>query len=122
MNSKIVNIMGLIGSVAIFIILASSLIKSINRIRVGEAVIKKTQARIENAESENKKLEEQLKVTQSEEFIEKQLRDKMGLAKEGEIILVLPEAEIVRRLSPQIPAESEILVKSNFERWIDLFK
>ncbi len=122
MNSKIVNIMGLIGSVAIFIILASSLIKSINRIRVGEAVIKKTQTRIENAESENKKLEEQLKVTQSEEFIEKQLRDKMGLAKEGEIILVLPEAEIVRRLSPQIPTESEILVKSNFERWIDLFK
>lgn len=122
MNSKIVNIMGLVGSVLIFMILISSLFKSINRIKVGNTVIEKTKAKIEKSEAENQKLSDQLKVIQSEEFMEKQLRDKLGLAKEGEIILVLPEADIVRKLSPQIPIEVEIKPKSNWQKWVELFK
>lgn len=122
MNSKIVNIMGLVGSTLIFMILISSLFKSINRIKVGNTVIEKTKAKIEKSEAENQKLSDQLKVIQSEEFMEKQLRDKLGLAKEGEIILVLPEADIVRKLSPQIPIEVEIKPKSNWQKWLELFK
>ena len=122
MNSKIVNIMGLVASTLIFLVLASSLVKSIKRIRMGDGVIEKTRIKIEKAEIENQKLAEQLKVTQSEEFMEKQLRDKLGLAKEGEIILVLPEADIVRKLSPQIPEEVEAKPKTNFQKWMDLFK
>lgn len=122
MNSKIVNIMGLVGSLAVFMILASSLIKSLNRIKMGDAVIQKTKVKIESAEAENQKLADQLKVTQSQEFMEKQLRDKMGLAKEGEIVLVLPEADIVRKLAPQISEEEEAKPKSNLEKWMELFK
>lgn len=122
MNSKIVNIMGLVGGIVVFVILISSLIKSISRIKVGDSVIEKTKVKIEKAEAENAKLAEQLKITQSEEFLEKQLRDKLGLAKEGEIILVLPEADIVRKLAPQIPIEIEIKPKPNWQKWVDLFK
>ncbi len=122
MNSKIVNIMGLFLSVAVFTILASSLIKSISRIKVGNNAIEKINQKIEKAEIENKKLAEQLKVSQSSEYLEKQFRDKMGLAKEGEIVLVLPEAEIVKRLSPQIPEDIEAKPKSNLEKWTDLFR
>ncbi len=122
MNSKIVNIMGLVGGIVVFLILISSLVKSVSRIRVGDSVIEKTKIKIEKAEAENQKLADQLKITQSEEFMEKQLRDKMGLAKEGEIILVLPEADIVRKLSPQIPEEIEAKPKSNWQKWMELFK
>lgn len=122
MNSKIVNIMGLVASILIFVVLASSLVKSIKRIKMGDAVIEKTKIKIEKADAENQKLAEQLKITQSEEFMEKQLRDKMGLAKEGEIILVLPEADIVRKLSPEIPEEEKVKPKSNLEKWMELFK
>ncbi len=122
MKSKIVNIMGLVGSIAIFMVLVSSLVKSINRIKIGDSVIEKTKVKIEKAEVENQKLAEQLKITQSEEFMEKQLRDKLGLAREGEIILVLPEADIVRKLSPQIPEEIEEKPKPNWQKWMDLFK
>jgi cell division protein FtsB len=122
MNSKIVNIMGLIASIAVFFILASSLVKSISRIKLGDSVVEKTKVKIEKSEAENQKLAEQLKITQSNEFLEKQLRDKMGLAKEGEIILVLPEADIVRKLAPQISEEEEIKPKTNLEKWMELFK
>ena len=33
----------------------------------------------------------------SDEFIEKQLRDKLGLAKKGEIILILPDEETLKK-------------------------
>lgn len=122
MNSKIVNIMGLIAAVVVFLILISSLFKSVARIKVGNVLIEKTKAKIEKSEAENQKLADQLKITQSEEFMEKQLRNKMGLAKEGEIILVLPEADIVKRLSPQIPIEEDIKPKSNLQKWVELFK
>ena len=114
--------MGLVGSIAIFMVLVSSLVKSINRIKIGDSVIEKTKVKIEKAEVENQKLAEQLKITQSEEFMEKQLRDKLGLAREGEIILVLPEADIVRKLSPQSPEEIEEKPKPNWQKWMDLFK
>lgn len=122
MNSRIVNIMGLVTSIVVFMILISSLFKSVARIKVGNAVIDKTKAKIEKSEAENQKLADQLKITESEEFMEKQLRDKLGLAKEGEIILVLPEPEIVKKLSPQIPIEEEIKPKSNLQKWMELFK
>ena len=121
MNSKIVNIMGLVASILIFLVLASSLIKSVKRIKMGDAVIEKTRLKVEKAEAENMKLAEQLKITQSEEFMEKQLRDKLGLAKEGEIILVLPEADIVRKLSPQIPEEDDFKPKPNWQKWLEMF-
>jgi cell division protein FtsB len=120
-KNKIVNIMGLVGSIAIFLVLASSLVKSLKRIQIGDSVIEKTKVKISKVEEENKRLEDQLNVVKSEEYSEKQLRDKLGLAKEGEIILVLPEADIVRKLSPQIPEEEEVKPKPNWQKWLDLF-
>lgn len=122
MNFKIVNIMGLVVSALIFIILSLSLVKSISRIRNGDNVIERTKAKVDQAELENKKLEDQLKLVQSEEFIEKQLRDKMGLAREGEIVLILSEASIVKKLTPQIPEEIEAKPKPNWLKWMELFK
>lgn len=114
--------MGLVAAVIIFIILVSSLIKSLKRIREGNTVIEKTKIKLSKINEENKKLEKTLQVVQSEGFIEKQLRDKLGLAKNEEIILVLPEADIVKRLSPQIPEEEEIKPKPNWQKWLELFK
>lgn len=113
--------MGLVAAVVIFMVLASSLIKSLRRIKEGNTVIEKTKIKLLKINEENKKLAEQLEITQSEEFIEKQLRDKLGLAKVGEIVLVLPEASIVKKLSPIIPEEEEVKPKSNWQKWVELF-
>ncbi len=122
MKNRIVNIMGLVASLAVFAILASSMVKSIKRIQIGNQIIEKTKVKINKVEEENKRLVEQLKTVQSQEYLEKQLRDKLGLAKEGEIILVLPEADIVRKLSPQIPKEEEAKPKPNWQKWWEMFR
>ncbi|HLD92468.1 MAG TPA: septum formation initiator family protein [Patescibacteria group bacterium] len=122
MKQKLVNIIGLIASVVIFLILVSSLIKSLKRINEGKALVKRNEAKLEKIQKENERLEEQLKIIQSDEFVEKQLRNKLGLVKEGEIVVVLPEADIVKKLSPIIPEEEEVKPKPNWQRWIELFK
>lgn len=122
MKQKLVNIIGLLASVVIFLILTSSLVKSLKRIAEGRALVRRNEAKLEKIQKENEKLEEQLKIIQSDEFVEKQLRNKLGLVKEGEIVVVLPEADIVKRLSPVIPEEEEAKPKPNWQKWIELFK
>jgi cell division protein FtsB len=113
--------MGLIASVAVFAILASSMVKSVKRIKMGDDLIAKTKQKVQKQDEENKKLAEQVNIFQSQDFLEKQLRNKLGLAKEGEIILVLPEPDIVKKLAPQIPEEEEIKPKPNWQKWVEMF-
>ena len=122
MNKKLVNIIGFAALLILLVILISSFIKSIKRIREGDVLIEKTKTKLEKLDEENRKLEDQLKITQSEEFMEKQLRNKLGLAKEGEIVLVLPDNETLKKLAPVIPSEEEVTLKPNWRKWIDLFK
>ena len=88
---------------------------------MGDDLIKKTATKLEKIDEENKKLAEQAELIQSEEFMEKQLRDNLGLAKEGEIVLVLPEADILRKLAPVVPKDEEEPLKPNWRKWMDLF-
>ena len=122
MNKKIVNIIGLLASLTLLIVLSLSLIRSINRIREGDNLIQKSEIKLKKALEENKKLEEQVKIVQSDEFVEKQLRNKLGLVREGEMVIVLPEAEIVKKLSPVIPEKEETKPKPNWQKWMELFK
>lgn len=113
--------MGLVVSILIFLVLISSLIKTISRIRLGDQLIQKTNQKLSKIEKENKKLEEMASLVQSEEYMEKQFRDKLGLVKEGEIVLVLPEADILRKLAPVVPKDEEVPLKPNWRKWVDLF-
>lgn len=122
MKQKLVNIMGLVLPILVFLILASSLIKSVTRIKQGNEIIKKTENRLNKINEENRKLEEQVQIVSSPEYVEKQLRDKMGLVKEGEIVLVLPEPEIVKKLAPKLSFNEAVPLKPNYQKWFDLFK
>ena len=134
MNTKIVNIIGpnepkfsiqrsvsSVVSVILLIILSSSLFRSIKTIKEGDLVIEKTRIKVQKAEEENKKLATQLETIKSDEYIEKQFRDKLGLAKEGEILLVLPDNETLAKLAPTLPNEEEISLKPIWKKWMDLF-
>lgn len=114
--------MGLVLPILTFLILASSLVKGVTRIRQGNEIIKKTEMKLAKISEENRKLEEQVQIVSSPEYKEKQLRDKMGLVKEGEIIIVLPEAEIVKKLAPILPKGEEVKLKPNWLKWMDLFR
>ena len=101
--------------------LATSLIKSYQKAGRTKAAIEKEKAKIEELKRENATLEEDLVRVKSAEYIEKQLRDKLGLARTGEIVLVLPDAETLKKLAPKLEEEEEVLPDPPWKKWRNLF-
>lgn len=113
--------MGSIAPLILFFVLSGSLIKSVRRSNEAKQLIEKTKIKLQKAKEENQRLENQLQFTQSEQFLEEQFRNKLGLAKEGEIILVLPDEETLKKLAPIIPEEEEVKPQPNWKKWMNLF-
>jgi cell division protein FtsB len=64
-------------------------------------------------EQEKEKLQKELAYRESNEFIEKEARDRLGLAKEGETIAILPK-KLQDQSQSKTPEQSQT---SNFSRW-----
>ncbi len=98
-----------------------SLIRSLVKITGSKKQIDEARGRVEKLQSENESLKNKLALSQSEAFIEQQLRDKLGLAKEGEMVVVLPEPSILKQYSPKIVYEEEILPDPTWKMWFRFF-
>jgi len=107
--------------IALFLVLSISLIRNIIKISQAGKVVGEASLRVEILKEENLKLQERLSEVQGEAYVEKELRDKLGLAKEGETVLVLPEEDIVRSLAPKLTEEEETLPDPNWKKWLKLF-
>ena len=88
-----------------------------------------TQSRLDNAKNrlsdlkmEKASLMKDLQKMESPLYVEAQIRNKLGLAKENEIILVFPEDDLVRRLSSRTSSSSFYdLPEPNWKVWLNLF-
>jgi cell division protein FtsB len=98
-----------------------STVKNIGRVGSINSAVQKEKEKIEKMKEENVRLEAEIAQTQGSEFIEKQIRDRLGFAKEGEAIVILPDAETLRKLAPQILIEKDTLPDPNWRRWMKLF-
>ena len=98
-----------------------SLVKNIVKINNVNQSIKDEEEKVEKIRQENAELKAKLEILRSDEYQEKQLRDKLGLAKEGELIVVLPEDEVLRNLAPKHIEEEETLPDPNWKKWLHLF-
>ena len=104
-----------------FVLLTLSLARNVVRIlRAGQRV-EEAQERVEKLKEENEELKKRLETVGSEEYIEKQLRDNLGLAKGEEIIIVLPDEETLRALAPRSQEEQDVLPDANWKKWMKLF-
>lgn len=107
--------------VFVSILLLFSLLKNLTKISEIKKSIQKEEGKLEKLKKENERLKRQALEVESAEFIERQLRDKLGLARKGEIVLVLPDEETLRKLAPEIPEEEETLPEPNWKKWLKLF-
>ncbi len=98
-----------------------SLIRNILRINQANKEILEAEERVDKAIAENNELKAKVEKLRSSEFQEAQLRDKLDLAKEGEIVVVLPDEEILRKLAPKRIKEENILPDPTWRRWLKLF-
>jgi hypothetical protein len=69
----------------------------------------------------NAELGKRLAEVKSQDYIEKQLRDKLGLAKPGEIVVVMPDADTLRKLAPKPVEEEAVLPDPTWKKWLRLF-
>ncbi len=117
---KAKTLLGLAAWVLALFLLVST-IRNIGRVRSINSAVQAEKDKVEKMKEENAALEAQIAETQGSAFIEKQIRDKLGLAKEGEAIVVLPDAEILKKLAPQTPVEQNSLPDPNWRKWVKLF-
>lgn len=81
--------------------------------------IEKSQMALEKLKIKNEELKKQLEYVGSDAFIEKEARDKLGLGKAGETILVLPENLGSIGVNPSEISANQNL--PNWEKWWKLF-
>lgn len=105
----------------LILLLAFSLVRNVeNSFRI-KAEIATEEGRVKKMEKDNGELEAKIAQTQGADFIEKEIRNKLGLVKEGEAIVVLPDVELLRKLAPSEANEEEVLPDPNWKRWLKLF-
>lgn len=98
-----------------------SMIRTVIKVNAAKNRVVAERERVEKLKEESLILENQLKIIQGNEFLEKQLRDKLGLAKEGETVLILPDQESLKKLVPPILDEEETLPLPIWRKWVQLF-
>ncbi|HTK03673.1 MAG TPA: septum formation initiator family protein [Alphaproteobacteria bacterium] len=104
-----------------FGILCLSTIRNLTKVFQTRSDIQKEKNTVLKMKSQNEELESQLVQAQSLSFIEKQVRDKLGLAKAGESIVILPDEDTLRKLAPQLSVEENTLPDPNWKKWEKLF-
>lgn len=107
--------------ILLIILLLWSLAQNIQRIVGSKDKITQAQKTVNDLKLENAKLKKQVELTKSTQFVEKEARNKLGLAYEGEIIVILPDPETLKLLAPVRPDEVDFLPKPNWRKWMELF-
>ena len=107
----------------VFVILLSvSLIRTAAKVVSAYHKLDDARQKVEKLSRENTKLREELSQASSDISLEKNIRDKLGLAKPGESVVVLPDPDVLGRLYPTGEMSGEdSLPKPNWEKWLDLF-
>ena len=71
--------------------------------------------KLESLRSENEQLKQELTYKKSEEFKEAEIRNKLGLVREGEALVIIPKEE------NQQPATRNQQLVPNWQKWRELF-
>jgi len=107
--------------IILIVFLLLSLSRNIIKTLDAQKKIDAKQEEIAALQKKNEKLKSELSQVQSSEYTEEQLRNKLGLAKEGETVVVLPDKETLKNLVPAEETQQEALPDPNWKKWVKLF-
>jgi len=103
------------------LLLVVSTVRNIGKVMSIREEIKSEKQRIFKMEAENRALQAQVAMTQDPQFVETEIRNKLGLVKEGETIVVLPDEETLRKLAPTAKMSEDLLPPPIWKKWVNLF-
>lgn len=105
----------------LIVILTISVVRNIEKAASIRSAVGVEQAKVDKIKEDNAKLEAEIAQTSSADFIEQQVRDKLGLVKAGEAVVVLPDEDTLRKLASQVPEETNTLPDPTWRKWLKLF-
>lgn len=79
-------------------------------------VLKEKKDELAVLEKKNEELKDELKRIESPEFIEEAAREKLGLGKEGEVVVILPSGDLAAQENYRMDKEPP-----NWKKWWRLF-
>jgi cell division protein FtsB len=103
------------------IVLGFTLIKNIQKLRRINNDIQHKELEVERMKRESEDLARQLEEVEKPEYIEAQIRNKLGFSKEGEIVVILPPDDVLRSLVPKPLVIEDKRREPNWRRWFELF-
>ena len=106
----------LIGSILIAIILGVNSARKILSFRGTSEKVSEVEQRLEDLKRENVSLKNELEYKKSDEFKEEEIRNRLGLAREGETVVIVPKND--EGLTTNDESKSK---KANWEKWRVLF-
>jgi len=121
MKPKIIR---LIRYILIFVcaLLVVSLVNNISTSRKMAQTLENAKQSLSDAQADEESLKQDLGIIESDYYFEKEARNKLGLVKENEIVVVLPSDDVLRKLSPRkVNDENYRLPESNWKKWMSLF-
>ncbi len=128
MQTSLQNVMGRIvkwltriGIIILIILVMSSLVQGILAIKRSNDKIQQEKEKVAQEQKRNAELKKQIEEINSQSFTEQVARDKLGLAKPGETVIVLPDKEVLKRLAPHLEEEQDALPDPNWQKWLKLF-
>lgn len=86
---------------------------------LGERVVE-IEEEVQLLEEENQRLREEAFRVESEQYAEREIRDKLGLVKPGEEVVVLPQDYLREEngVAEEVVVEEK---KANWRKWVELF-
>lgn len=82
-------------------------------------IVKVRQEDLSRVKQENERLKQELSQAETPEFIERVAREKLGMVKEGETLVLLPKSQITNPNDQTKEEKEESL--SNWKKWWRLF-
>lgn len=119
-EQKLKKILGPVLLIVSLLVILSMARSTLGLLTRGEA-LEGARERVEGLRQEQAQLLELRERVESEEFVEREAREKLGLAKEGEVVVVLPEEEILRRLAPDLEENDFLEELPIWKRWVRMF-
>lgn len=105
----------------LIILLTISVFRNLGRSGQIKDQIQAEKAKLVKIQADNDILLNELAQAQNPNFIEKEIRNKLGLGKEGEATVVLPDTETLKKLAPKISSLVDTLPDPNWVKWKKLF-
>ena len=121
MKKPTISRLGAYLALFVVIILGFSIMRNIGKVAAIRDEVEKEKMAVAKLKRENDDLAKKVESIQGVEFMEAQLRNKLGLAKPGETVVILPDRETLIKLAPRTDLEEETLPDPNWKKWIKLF-